>query len=484
MKFTFALVILCCTFVASAQEESAEVYYAKKYLDINIHSQEKFNKQVARQQNKLLTRLKRKEQRYAAKLKRKDSASYARYLQQPLTFDSISKISKNSTASSNTPIGRLHGGVDSLKQIEQYLQDKMHFQGDNNSAIGNYGSKLSTVNAQGSKNAYITSLVTQRMSGLKQLNARSKLKGQGVEPIEKSVFYAKGKMNVFKEMKDNPTKAEENALEYLQGQPGFDEYLQGNDGLQGLQGNMSSVDLEKMGFQTKQKMTSNLQKKFGGNLSGLQQNMGTQVKQFQDDLNKVKSAKNAIRKSDQSLKQAINLSKLSFKINPMRSLPFSKRIEKQYNYQTTRATIDGRPAMLQASAMAGFKHTPKLTYGLGVAASIGLGQNWNSIRFSFQGVGLRTFASWQWQYGIRAYAGYERMYRKAVFVNTSSESIPAAELNPHNTNAYTDAILIGLTKSYRINEKWNGSIQLLYDIWWKEKGLRSPIQLRFATIKN
>ncbi len=239
-----------------------------------------------------------------------------------------------------------------------------------------------------------------------------------------------------------------------------------------------------MGFQTKQQMTANLQKKFGSNLSGLQQNMGTQVKQFQDDLNKVKSTKNTIKQSRQSLKQAPSLNKPSFKVNPMRGLPFSKRIEKQYNYQTTRATIDGKPAMLQLSAMAGFKHTPRFTYGLGVAASIGLGQNWNNIRFSFEGVGLRSFASWLWQYGIGAYAGYERMYRKTVFVNKSSESIPSIELNPHNTKTFTDAILIGLTKSYRINEKWNGSIQVLYDIWWKEKGLRSPVQLRFATMKN
>lgn len=485
MKFTFALVILCCAFVASAQEESGEVYYAKRYLDINIRSQEKFNKQVARQQNKLLAKLKRKEQQYAARLRRKDSASYASYQQQPMTFDSISKVSKSNNAPSNTPIAKLHNGVDSLKQIEQYLQDKMHLQGDNKSAICDYGSKLSTVSAQGNKNAYINNLITQRMSSLKQLNAGSKLKGQGLGAIEMNVFYSKCKINAFKDIKDDPSKAEQRAMEYLQGQPGFDKYLQGNDGMQGLQGkNMSSADLEKMGFQTKQQMTANLQKKFGGNLSGLQQNMGTQVKQFHDGLNKVKSAKNTVKQSRQSIKHANNLNKLSFKVNPMRGLPFSKRIEKQYNYQTTRVTIDGKPAILQLSAMAGFKHTPRLTYGLGVATSIGLGQNWNNIRFSFEGVGLRSFASWQWQYGIGAYAGYERMYRNAVFISKSSENIPAVDLNTHNTKAYMDAVLIGLTKSYRLNEKWNGSIQVLYDIWWKEKGLRSPILLRFSNSKK
>ena len=62
----------------------------------------------------------------------------------------------------------------------------------------------------------------------------------------------------------------------------------------------------------------------------------------------------------------------------MRGRLFWQRIEKQYNWQTTRATID-RPAKLEASAMAGFKHTPRLTYGLGIATSVGLGQGWSSI---------------------------------------------------------------------------------------------------------
>ncbi len=477
------MAILFLPAFVQAQEEEGGIVYARRYLDINIRSQQKYNDRVSRQQDKLLARLKRREQHYAAKLKRQDSASFARYQQQSLTYDSISKISKVG----DKPYGHFSGAkgsIDSLKRVQSYLADKIHLQGADNAGMDSYSGKLDGLQATGSRNDYINTLIGQRTTNLKQLNAGSKVKAKGISSIEKDVFYAKSKIKAFKDIKDEPSKAEEKALEYLQGQPDFDKYLHGNDGMQGLQGNMSSVDLEKMGFQTKQQVTANLQKKFGGNLSSLQQNMGTQVKQFQDNLNKLKSTQNTIKQSRRSLKQATSLSKPSFKINPMRGLPFSKRIERQYNYQTTRATIDGKPAMLQLSAMAGFKHTPKFTYGLGLATSIGLGQNWNNIRFSFEGLGLRSFASWQWQYGIGAYAGYERMYRKAVFINKGSESIPAVELNPHNSKTYTDAILIGLTKSYRINEKWNGSIQVLYDVWWKEKGLRSPIQLRFATMKK
>ena len=167
----------------------------------------------------------------------------------------------------------------------------------------------------------------------------------------------------------------------------------------------------------------------------------------------------------------------------MRGLPFAQRIEKQFNWQTSRSTLDGKPAMLQASVMAGFRHTPKLGYGIGIATCIGLGQNWNNLKLSFQGLGLRTYISWQLVYGVGLYAGYERMYKQAAFLDTkqtSNELIPTT----HNTRSYNESVLAGLTKTYNINNKWNGSIQILYDLWWKEKGLRSPIVLRFASIKK
>jgi hypothetical protein len=112
-----------------------------------------------------------------------------------------------------------------------------------------------------------------------------------------------------------------------------------------------------------------------------------------------------------------------------------------------------------------------------------LGQNWSSIHFSVQGIGLRTYMSWLWQYGIGVYGGYERMYKQAVFTNSTGAS---TDITPtiHNTNTYAESLLAGLTKTYRMNDKWNGQLQVLYDIWWQQEGLRSPVFLRFATVKK
>ena len=141
--------------------------------------------------------------------------------------------------------------------------------------------------------------------------------------------------------------------------------------------------------------------------------------------------------------------------------------------------------MFQFSAMAGFKHTPRLSYGVGLATSIGLGKNWNNIRFTFEGLGLRTYAQYKVIWGIGVYVGYERMFKSVVFTGKDANTVEYNKKeNQHNTRQYSEAVILGLMKDYRINEKWNGSLQVLYDVWWKEKGLNNPIIIRIATLKK
>lgn len=471
---------------ATAQEEGAMVYMkGKKYLDVNIRAREKLNKKVAKQQEKLLKKLKKKEEKYSAKLKRKDSVSYVRYQQQPLTYDSIARLNrKDSAGTLNKYAKRGRSGIDSLKGVNKFLQDKAHLQGTHQNELQAYDNKLNQLKVKEDKQAAINQLIQQRTANLKNVSKGSKIKAGGLTDIQKQVFYAKGKMGAFEQMSNEPSKTEEKALEFLQGQDRFESYLKGNNGMAGL-ASKSPTELDQMGIQSKKQVENQLKERFGGNLSGIGQNMGSQIKDFDKHTKGITDAKNKIKQTKQT-KQALrkpgHIQKPEFKTNPMRCLPLSKRLEKQFNYQTTRPMVDGTPSILQVSAMAGFRHTPSLSYGLGLTTGIGLGQNWSTIKFSFEGIGFRTYFEWKWQYGFGAYAGYERMYKSAAF--TGSEKAKAPIVNKRNTATYNESLMLGLTKTYRINEDWNGGIQLLYDLWWREKSLRSPIQIRFVTGKN
>lgn len=120
--YILTYVILVTSSIANAQEENSAVYQAgKRYVSLNIKSQNKFANKVQKQQDKLLKKLCKQEKRFANKLKRNDSAGYARYLQQPLTFDSLNTISKNRSTSPVKASNRVNGTVDSLKNITRFV---------------------------------------------------------------------------------------------------------------------------------------------------------------------------------------------------------------------------------------------------------------------------------------------------------------------------------------------------------------------------
>ena len=466
--------------LSPAQEGHNEVYYAKKYLDINIRKKEKQQTSVRRQQKRSLKKLSRQEHKYANRLRKSDSTGYTLYNKQPLTFDSIRRIQPDAGEADPRRVSMgAKRSMDSLKGVKKFIEEKAHVTGGGHPATDGVEGKLGGLQTNLAYNNEVSRLINERTRFLSNLPSNGN-KAKGLKGMQKQAFYNNEKIKAFQQIADEPSRAEEKALEYLQGTEGFEQYLTKGSG--NSMNGASVEELEKMGFQTKRQMQSLLQKKVGGNLGGLQERMGGQVKDFQDKLKEVKDVKATAQQTKSSIKGLKHTDKPAFKVNPMRGLPFLKRIEQQYNWQTTRATFDGQPAIFSISYMAGFKQTPKLSYGAGIATSIGLGSNWNNIRFSFQGLGMRSYAAWQWQYGIGLYAGYERMYKQAVFVGQPEQAATGFTETPHNRKDYADAVVLGLTKAYKINSKLNGSIQLLYDIWWKEKGLRSPILIRFATM--
>jgi hypothetical protein len=476
------LLILLLPLCLSAQEENAGVAKeGTKYVSLKIKSLDKYNSRIERQQHILIKKLKKKEDHYAKKLKSTDSLAYTKYQKQSLSFDSISKVSKSDTGSTAEKFAqKKNGTIDSLRGIQSFVQSKSGVSA-NTPAVPNSNAELSQLKGKLNFRTYINQLITQHTNELKNLGSQSNV--PGLTGIQKQIFYAKGRMKAFKDIEEEPTKAEDEAMDYLQGTSGFDKAMKSATG--GGTGSMESLSasgadaaqMEKMGYQTKQQLQGSLQQKFGGSIGSISKQMSGELSQWKEKQNDISS----LKETKQSLKNLKNTEKPAFKVNPMRELPFWKRIEKQYSWQTARPSADGtQPAAIKPSASVGFKHSPKLTYGLGIGTSFGLGQSWQNIHFSFQGIGFKSFTTWEWQYGIGLYTGYERMYKNFLF----KQSTPTAATDAptvHNTANYNESLLFGLTKKYHINSKYNGSIEVLYDIWWQQKGLQSPIVLRFTT---
>lgn len=510
---SMALLCLCCS--VSAQEQHDEVVEAsQQYLEGRTASLGKYLQRSQKIQDRLLKKLKKKEARFAKQLQQKDSAAYAQYVAMPISYDSIATISKDSVLLAQSPKKR-NATVDSLKNIQGFAQEQASkLNGVNSVAdkagLDGYTQKLEDLQQQLNAEQQVKELIAKRTKSLENLAGNTNIKG--LKSIQKEVFYAGEKVKAWKELAQEPDEAEAKALEFLQGTEGFDQYFNksNNSAWGGLGNNATAADLERMGYQTKRQTAEMLQQTFGNNLNNLQQGMGEQVQQFQEQFNEiggqikeakatVDAAKGKAAEAKQQLeqvkslpKQIKSIQKPAFKKNPERGKPFWQRLEKQYNFQTTRPTPDGRPAMLELAASVGFKHTPKLSYGIGISGSIGLGQGWEQLRLSYEGVGARAYADWKLQYGISIQAGYERVFRPS-----DRAYIPTEDNNNNNNQdpdndgsvfkeafgAAQDAAYIGLMKRYRISSKWNGTFLIGYNFLWQESGTRSPLMVRIGWAK-
>lgn len=501
-------VLLLCRGIVHGQEMEESVRYAQQYLDSRTGSLDQYLGRSGKIQQRLLKKLQRRETRMLRKLAAKDSALYYQYVQQGASYDSIAALAKDTSALQKLT-AKKNSLTDSLKGVLRFLQHqtgKLGGAGDLADKAGlptEYTGKLDQLQQQLNGQQKIDDLIKQRTASLENMAAGNKL--GGIQGIQKQVYYAGEKMKAFKQMADDPDEAEEEALEYLQGTEGFAKYLNsGNPAFGGLGNDATAEDLQRMGYQTKGQVNAMLQQKLGNNLGQVQQQMAAQVQEYQDKLNdvtgKIGDAKKSLEEGKQTLQEARqakdqlkHIEKPAFKKNPERGKPFWQRLETQYNFQTFRATPDGlRPAMLELGASVGFKHTPRLSYGLGLALSAGPGQNWQNIRFTYEGVTVRAYADWRWQYGFSLQAGYERAFRPAnrPYLPEQQDNAAAGTNNPaaaKPNNALREAFggqqqvaYIGIMKRYKISSKWNGTFLIGYNVLWQQEGMRSPFLLRFG----
>ncbi len=495
------------------QEEQENIDNANTYLDHRVGALEKSLDKTGNLQQQLLKRLKRKEDKMLRKLAKQDSALYKQYLTGHTNYDSIAKLSNDTTK--RLQLSSNNKTIDSLKGIKRFIENQSSKLGAAAGSLGSAGitipgtENLNSLQQKLNVQTLTDQLIQQHTSDLKQLAGGANI--SGLQNIQKDVFYTKQKIKAYKDLADDPDAAEQKAFESLQGVEGFDKYLnQNGNAFGGLGNDASEASLQSMGYQTKSQVDGILQSALGNNMNNVQQQMSQQIIQYSDKLNGIKkqvdAAKNDISQAKQTFNDAKNeansvknnlknVDKPDFKVNKEKGKPFWKRIETQYNFQTSRSSTDGtKPAMMNIGASAGYKQTEKLTFGLGLALNTGLGQNWQHLKLSYEGITIRANADWLWIYGFSFQAGYERSF---IPSNRSYLTSNTDQVNNNNqTSQPTDNPLttifggqqqtayVGVMKRYKITTKWNGTFMVGYNFLWQTGGeSRSPWMIRFGYSK-
>lgn len=129
-----------------------------------------------------------------------------------------------------------------------------------------------------------------------------------------------------------------------------------------------------------------------------------------------------------------------------------KRIVPGINLQSTPAR-HFFPAISDVGLNLGYKISQRSAIGIGGSYKLGLGQSWDNIKLTHEGLSLRTFIDVQLKGSVYISGGYEQHYRRAI--NT------IAAFKGHS--AWQSSGLIGLSKRYRVGNV-DGNMQLMWDV--------------------
>ena len=486
---------VCCLSSTYAQEKqlpiedstivihAAEVFIQKQYRQ---HLQ--YQQKASRAQQRMLRKLQRQESRLAAKLRRSDSTLYAQYQKlNAANFDSLRK-----TAGDTTLLNKLAGqqpvkALDSLKKIQSFIQQKIP--GGTGLSVPGVDQLNSQLNAQD----YLKSQLKKRSDALNRLLGQSAFASQ-LGRLNKAYGYGAQQAGYWKKIVQDPDAAEEKALDLLQGIDGFNEMLS-RSSMPGMSSaNLGEQDLKQMGYQTKSSVNAAMEQQFGNQLQQVQQQAAQQVKDYSKQLGlekqaaKVKQAaqavneaKNTIKDTKDKVKQGLRNPMDDLK-NPMRGIPFWQRWEYQYNLQTQRASPNGqKPVMLQAGLNAAYRHSPRISIGVGLDASLGLGRDWQHLRLSYEGLTGRVFLDGQLIWGISLQGGYEKSLKP---LNRPYVQLQERYGNVSNVRTamglLQNASYIGLMKTYRINRNQQGTFLIGYNFLNDKTGINSPWIIRLG----
>lgn len=465
-----------------AIEQAAQTIFQKK-----ITKSKRYYRKLEAANATFLKKLKKQEARIKAKLKQTDSLKYQQYLAlKSPDMDSLVRQSKDSAF-----VQKLHNAGRRGRSMLDTLQGLQNFMGKlGNNPLGE-SFDLSALQQKEALQQYLQQQVAARTGALERLIKGTKLESYSSKLNNTGIQY-KQQAAYWKRMLEEPDAAEEKALDYLRGIEGFEEQLNPNKG-SNLAGK-SAADLEAMGYQTKAKVGEQLQQQFGDQLGNISQKAGEQLKEYTAALDKplqqVKQAQQTFKEGKQKLREGRNSIQAAknglkrpagFK-NPMRGIPFWKRFETQYNFQTQRASPDGsRPVMLQIGLNLSYRQNKSLSIGIGLDGSTGLGRDWQHLSLTYEGVIGRIFLDHKLVWGISLQGGYEKSLRPMDRAYTQNmEQFGNASNVKTAMGLLQDAAYIGVMKSYRINSKLQGTMLVGYNFLNDKTKISSPWIVRLG----
>lgn len=438
-----------CTYGYSYGQDSSKVNQIISFPDKIFNALDKktfsIEQKLNRQTKKYLDKLQRRESKLRNQLLKKDSA-LAKQL-----FNEVSEkyVQLKNTTGKLTQYQSVYSGhLDSLSTALSFLKKESLINNPElQKLLGRYKDFQQKLNAS----EQIKRQLILREQVLKQqfekLGMIKKLK-----QFRKEVYYYQQQVREYKEAFENPSKMEARLMQVVMKLPQFKNFFANNSilgSLFALPGNETNTTASLAGLQTRAIVNQSIMSRFGST-TAITQQLQQNVQNAQGQLNALKNKISSLRSGSYGNTGQEDIP--GFKPNTQKTKNLLGRLEYGGNIQSQKARYVF-PVTSDIALSLGYKINDKSSVGIGVAYKLGWGNNWNNIKLTHQGVGLRSYLDWKIRGSFYFSGGYEQNYRTII------NSI--AQLRDYS--AWQTSGLIGVSKKYSLSKKMKGEMKLLWD---------------------
>lgn len=472
------LQLLLCLFVKLATGQSPQ--QSADYLRTVDSKMANFSNNAERSTQHTLDALISEEKSMQKKMAVSDPAASKRLFGYAL--DSLQRM-KAAISGSTAKTGHLLAGnyfpyTDSLRQTLAFLQQTGQKGAALNSKVNSQlSSSLGQVNAlEGKLNtiAVIQNFIQQRQQLLTGVLGKLPQYTGNLQQLSKTGYYYSAQITTYKNTLKDPAAIERKMLDQINTSAVFQDLLQHNGQLAGLfvprtafarlpltsnpvTGLPARAQLQQYFREHAPTLTdttdpvAQLTKKFTAAGSQLQQTGGAPGGTAAPGLSMLPPGAPALPSSTSTIPATTTTP------NTQKTKTFGQRLQYGIDLQFGQA-VSYLPATSNFGLKLGYKLNDKLTAGIGVDYLFGMGTGWKDLHFTNQGVGLRSYATWQIKKGWNIQGGAEANYMSAF---TSIRQLRG--LQQWQTSA-----LLGLSKQYRVSRKISGNVQVLYDFLYQQ----------------
>ncbi|HVI45517.1 MAG TPA: hypothetical protein VM802_11630 [Chitinophaga sp.] len=438
-----------------------------KYLSQVSQKTNQFNKQLTRRSEKALNRFLKQEKRMQEKLSKIDSLAAKNLFTR--SIDSLS----NMKARLKGKLGKLPlagnsgytGYLDTLQNSLAFLKgskDLLQQTKGISDKLGNATKGVQALQDKLKEAEAIKAFIRERKQQLKEQLGQFTGFTKDLQKMNKEAYYYAQQVKEYKEIFKDKKKAEQKAMELMQKVPAFNDFMQKNSQLASLfnlqsGGAATAQSLE--GLQTRTQVEQLIQQRIG---SG--PNASAAVSQ---QMAEARGKFDELKKKFPDLDNAADMP--NFKPNEMKSKTFLQRLEFGSNIQFQRSNRFF-PTTSDLAGQVAYKFHKNGSVGVGLAYKLGMGTGFDNIRFTSQGMGIRSFIDWKLKGTFFANGGFEQNYQPDF-----------ASVQDGAGKAWTQSALLGISKKYKINSKLKGNMMLLFDFLYNQHVPRTdPVKFRLG----